>query len=203
MAYKFFCCPCYTRSPSRMAKDIECIPVCSPQGLRQRIRHSYEARWRAEKHFDEEEIMQELPNSLRTEVCHHRDPSLVVVVLRMHAPAMSFMCKTCAIHGVASAFTDFAHLSAGNTVPGVTWLVITGQCCWQQVCLYTCGDLIASVPFFEDAEEGFTTSVITLLRPAVRAGHRSEPCAAATSMHACSNINLIYYIPCCGGCWRS
>ena len=38
------------------------------QGLRQRIRHSYEARWRAEKHFDEEEIMQELPNSLRTEV---------------------------------------------------------------------------------------------------------------------------------------
>ena len=36
-----------------------------------------------------------------------------------------------------------------------------------QVCLYTCGDLIASVPFFEDAEEGFTTSVVTLLRPAV------------------------------------
>lgn len=38
------------------------------QGLRQRIRDSYEARWKAEKHFDEEEIMQELPNSLRTEV---------------------------------------------------------------------------------------------------------------------------------------
>ena len=36
-----------------------------------------------------------------------------------------------------------------------------------QVCLYTCKDLIASVPFFEDAEEGFTTSVVTLLRPAV------------------------------------
>ena len=35
------------------------------------------------------------------------------------------------------------------------------------MCLYTCGDLIASVPFFEDAEEGFTTSVVTLLRPAV------------------------------------
>ena len=44
---------------------------CSTQGLRQRIRHSYEARWRAEKHFDEEEIMQELPNSLRTEVGAH------------------------------------------------------------------------------------------------------------------------------------
>lgn len=39
------------------------------QGLRQRIRDSYEARWKAEKHFDEEEIMQELPNSLRTEAC--------------------------------------------------------------------------------------------------------------------------------------
>ena len=38
-----------------------------PQGLRQRIRDSYEARWKAEKHFDEEEIMQELPNSLCTE----------------------------------------------------------------------------------------------------------------------------------------
>ena len=37
------------------------------QGLRQRIRDSYEARWKAEKHFDEEEIMHELPNSLRTE----------------------------------------------------------------------------------------------------------------------------------------
>lgn len=36
-----------------------------------------------------------------------------------------------------------------------------------QVCLYTCGDLIANVPFFEDAEEGFTTSVVTLLRPVV------------------------------------
>lgn len=43
--------------------------------------------------------------------------------------------------------------------------------CWTQVCLYTCGDLIASVPFFEDAEEGFTTSVVTLLRPAVRLSH--------------------------------
>ena len=38
-----------------------------------------------------------------------------------------------------------------------------------QVCLYTCGDLIANVPFFQDAEEGFTTSVVTLLRPAVSA----------------------------------
>ena len=35
--------------------------------------------------------------------------------------------------------------------------------------MHTCGDLVASVPFFEDAEEGFTTSIVTLLRPTVRA----------------------------------
>ena len=44
-----------------------------------------------------------------------------------------------------------------------------------QVCLYTCGDLIASVPFFEDAEEGFTTSVVTLLRPAVHLPVKTSP----------------------------
>lgn len=38
------------------------------QDLRQRIRDSYEARWKAEKHFNEEEILEELPSSLRTEV---------------------------------------------------------------------------------------------------------------------------------------
>lgn len=48
------------------------------KGLRQRIRDSYEARWKAEKHFDEEEIMQELPNSLRTKVggSHTNPPKL-------------------------------------------------------------------------------------------------------------------------------
>ncbi|KAK9863077.1 hypothetical protein WJX84_002556 [Apatococcus fuscideae] len=73
-----------------------------PQDLRQRIRDSYEARWKAEKHFNEEEILEELPSSLRTEVC-------------MHA----------------------------------------------------CAELVASVPFFEDAEEGFVTSLVTLLHPQV------------------------------------
>ena len=44
--------------------------------------------------------------------------------------------------------------------------------------MHTCGDLIASVPFFEDAEEGFTTSVVTLLRPTVRRQHppRTHAC---------------------------
>ena len=35
------------------------------QELRQRIRNTYEARWKAEKHFNEEEILQELPGALR------------------------------------------------------------------------------------------------------------------------------------------
>eukprot|EP00884_Botryococcus_braunii_P013800 jgi/Botrbrau1/22420/Bobra.0091s0023.2 len=73
-----------------------------PQELRQRIKESYEARWKAEKHFNEEELLQELPASLRTEVSMH-------------------LCK----------------------------------------------DLIAAVPFFDDAEPGFVTSIVTLLKPSV------------------------------------
>lgn len=38
------------------------------QELRQRIRDSYEARWKAEKHFDEDQILNEMPGSLRIEV---------------------------------------------------------------------------------------------------------------------------------------
>ena len=38
------------------------------QMLRERIRDAYEARWKAEKHFNEEAILQELPTSLRIEV---------------------------------------------------------------------------------------------------------------------------------------
>lgn len=30
--------------------------------------------------------------------------------------------------------------------------------------MHMCADIVASVPFFEDAEEGFTTSVVTCLR---------------------------------------
>jgi len=40
------------------------------QELRQRIRDSYEARWKAEKHFDEDQILNEMPGSLRIEVSH-------------------------------------------------------------------------------------------------------------------------------------
>lgn len=33
--------------------------------------------------------------------------------------------------------------------------------------MHTCADIVSSVPFFEDAEEGFTTSIVTCLRPQV------------------------------------
>ena len=33
--------------------------------------------------------------------------------------------------------------------------------------MHMCADIIANVPFFEDAEEGFTTSLVTCLRPQV------------------------------------
>ena len=33
--------------------------------------------------------------------------------------------------------------------------------------MHTCADLIDSVPFFDEAEEGFITSLVTLLRPEV------------------------------------
>eukprot|EP00899_Mesostigma_viride_P020470 jgi/Mesvir1/28424/Mv15852-RA.2 len=36
-----------------------------------------------------------------------------------------------------------------------------------EVCMYTCRDLLRTVPFFEDAEEGFLSSVVTLLQPLV------------------------------------
>lgn len=45
-----------------------CEQLCSVQELRQRIRDSYEARWKAEKHFDEDQILNEMPGSLRIEV---------------------------------------------------------------------------------------------------------------------------------------
>jgi len=44
------------------------------QELRQRIRDAYEARWKAEKHFNEEAILQELPTSLRIEVGTYISP---------------------------------------------------------------------------------------------------------------------------------
>ena len=33
--------------------------------------------------------------------------------------------------------------------------------------MHACADIISSVPFFEDAEQGFTTSLVTCLSPQV------------------------------------
>lgn len=33
--------------------------------------------------------------------------------------------------------------------------------------MHTCADIVSSVPFFEDAEDGFTTSLVTCLTPQV------------------------------------
>lgn len=33
--------------------------------------------------------------------------------------------------------------------------------------MHTCADVIHSVPFFDDAEEGFVASLVTMLRPQV------------------------------------
>ena len=53
------------------------LSLAGVQELRQRIRSTYEARWKAEKHFDEEEILQELPGALRTQV------QLPIIIERM------------------------------------------------------------------------------------------------------------------------
>ena len=47
-------------------------------------------------------------------------------------------------------------------------MVVQEQPFAVQVCLHACAELIANVPFFEDAEEGFVTSLVTLLHPQVR-----------------------------------
>ena len=36
-----------------------------------------------------------------------------------------------------------------------------------QVCMHTCAELIASVPFLEDAEDGFVRYLVTQLHPTV------------------------------------
>jgi len=51
-----------------------------PVNLRQRIRDNYEFRWKNQKAFDEQEILQELPVSLRTEVAIHNCHDLLEMV---------------------------------------------------------------------------------------------------------------------------
>ena len=46
------------------------------------------------------------------------------------------------------------------------WLNLT-HVLFEQVCMHTCADVIQSVPFFDDAEDGFVASLVTMLRPQV------------------------------------
>lgn len=55
-----------------------------------------------------------------------------------------------------------------------------------QVCLHACAELIANVPFFEDAEEGFVTSLVTLLHPQVCLHERCS-CHLRTWQCQCSS----------------
>ena len=111
--------------------------------------------------------MQELPGSLRTEV--RAGQQLPHAASSSHAS-----CRNAA--AIAGSGQGRALVHPARYLEGQAGS--KGEYFWlDQVCLYTCGDLIASVPFFEDAEEGFTTSIVTLLRPTVR--------AASGSAHAC------------------
>ena len=83
------------------------------------------------------------------------DAPWLQVISRRHASVTQHSSSEGLLNGSAHIRVGLQGLACADRAPGA------------QVCLYTCGDLIASVPFFEDAEEGFTTSVVTLLRPAV------------------------------------
>lgn len=120
------------------------------QELRQRIRDSYEARWKAEKHFDEDQILNEMPGSLRIEVSH---ASLLTTF--QHANSHGGSCNVMTVHCTLSLnASDPARVSLNS-------LMVV------QVCMHTCAELIASVPFLEDAEDDFVRYLVTQLHPTV------------------------------------
>lgn len=63
--------------------------------------------------------------------------------------------------------------------------------------MHTCADVIHSVPFFDDAEEGFIASLVTMLRPQVRfaaslislhtalQAYKVQKCSAAPTENVC------------------
>lgn len=119
------------------------------QELRQRIRDSYEARWKAEKHFDEDQILNEMPGSLRIEVSN---ACLLIMQSISVAPVMSVSVYC---HTVAACYQQMLQGASWNSLMVV------------QVCMHTCAELIASVPFLEDAEDDFVRYLVTQLHPTV------------------------------------
>ena len=63
------------------------------QALRERIRDAYEARWKAEKHFNEEGILQELPTSLRIEVYSDNNDNGLLGPTVIHSSLMPRQCR--------------------------------------------------------------------------------------------------------------
>ena len=199
--------------------------VAHMQELRQRIRDSYEARWKAEKHFDEDQILNEMPGSLRIEVSHCSLPafcnlhpglgqgctlqciriaisqcnSLQVAIgnlLLVKVPFCNATLCSCAFnsHKLCQCLLStgkwpgeseihhifqFAHAAARQTIPDFISILCHlandqqrlswGQSfnLFMQVCMHTCADLIASVPFLEDAEDDFVRYLVTQLHPTV------------------------------------
>ena len=57
------------------------------------------------------------------------------------------------------------HLLLSLHIQSSKWCEVPGV---LQVCMHTCAELIASVPFLEDAEEGFVRYLVTQLHPTVQ-----------------------------------
>ena len=60
--------------------------------------------------------------------------------------------------------------------------------------MHTCADVINSVPFFDDAEEGFVASLVTMLHPQV-----GLPILVAMHfmLSCCYCITLVHMLPVC------
>ena len=154
------------------------------QELRQRIRDSYEARWKAEKHFDEDQILNEMPGSLRIEVSHasiltafqHTNSlcgscHFLTVYCTLSLPAVNKCFRTCksVTHKKNRKRKDYAFQRSFNekpSIPGCPGQPLTSLTVLQ-VCMHTCAELIASVPFLEDAEDDFVRYLVTQLHPTV------------------------------------
>ena len=63
-----------------------------------------------------------------------------------------------------SATNLWMHWLLSLHVRSSKWCEVLGV---LQVCMHTCAELIASVPFLEDAEEGFVRYLVTQLHPTV------------------------------------
>ena len=67
-----------------------------------------------------------------------------------------------------------------------------------QVCMHTCAELIASVPFLEDAEEGFVRYLVTQLHPTVCTTahclhHFSLPAMPVSDLCIIAHCSLVLY----------